>query len=240
MAELKHQPNGTVVGTYGKSNLTPKGSILWRFPLILVTWPALLYRYRKIHREFDRKYPDGMTAEQSRRLRDLGDGYAEYADNDPRKYGIYDQGTSDYTPPHYIRIHNADERRYGFGSPDHLTREQFRQWVDLRLLMDYHDDDPRKYGIYGLGDRDYTPGPDDHADGRFIRYMPEGRVVDTHELTNDQFRRLIDLGDPEGEYREMDRRRFGDYSGLPDYRTAIDREIYVWRDDAVPGLGEIR
>ena len=38
------------------------------------------------------------TTQRERRMRDLGDGDAEYADDDPRKYGHYDKGTSGYTP----------------------------------------------------------------------------------------------------------------------------------------------
>ena len=55
-------------------------------------------------KDFHAKYPNRLHAEEWRRYHDLRDPYAEYADDDPRKYGQYitdEEGcpiTSGYVP----------------------------------------------------------------------------------------------------------------------------------------------
>jgi hypothetical protein len=211
----------------------------------LLTRPFWWPRYR---REWDRRYPLSITDEQSRRLRDLGDPYGQYAHDDPRKYGIYDKGTAGYKPtsgqaPYRIRPHRRPTDNLGgydfFSWTPDVSRDQFRRFVDLGDHRDEYDrDDPRRYGLYGKGTFGYIPMPGEPpSDGKVLRFWDPAteveRIVDTTRLTNEQYRRLLDLGDPHANYAEDDPRAYGFYecgtTGLNEsYRKR--HPLFVWRD----------
>lgn len=190
--------------------------------------------------EHRRQYPEGLTQEQWRRYGDLGDPFAEYKSDDPRKYGLYERGTTGYSPPPGKRpCREPDiDRRGKFGRiPDPFYRYKVKNRSEFRRLADlgdprerYDSDDPRLYGIYGLGMFGYERQPEDEIDPVALDLWDEAgnvRIIDTSDFTNEEFRRTVDLGDPKATYEMGDPRRYGLYDPFcPGYFSATHLKIY--------------
>lgn len=84
----------------------------WRDILFRLSWRARRARVKRFKQERERKLADShlWTKENWRRFRDLDDPYAEYADDDPRKYGLYYIGRSGH--PGGLPPYNADEQTF--------------------------------------------------------------------------------------------------------------------------------